>query len=128
MFKDRTPPSVLVVDDDPKICKVVKTFLDKSGYFSSVITAENVSVAILKTKNQNFDLIIVDYHMPNKNGTELVDLMMKSTLKTKPRFVLISGFLDANAMSIALKAGVKHILIKPFNKQSLFEKVKAALK
>lgn len=116
-------PKILIVDDDPKICQIVKTFLDRSGVFASVVTAESVSIALLKIRNEEFDLIIVDYQMPNKLGTHLVELVNNSLMSKKPRFLLISGFLDQRAMGQALLLGIRHILVKPFNRSKLLDKI-----
>lgn len=120
--KDITP-KVLIVDDDPKICQIVKTFLDRSGAFASVVTAESVSIALLKIRNEEFDLIIVDYQMPNKLGTHLVELVNNSLMSKKPKFLLISGFLDQRAMGQALQLGIRHVLVKPFNRSKLLDKI-----
>lgn len=126
-LKDIVPPHVLIVDDDPQVCKIIKTFLDRSALFASVVSAENASIAIMKAKNQEFDLMIIDYQMPNKTGAELIDLFKHTKMKKRPKFMIISGYLNADALKQSLKVGVKHILVKPFNRVCLFEKIEAAL-
>ncbi len=116
-------PKVLIVDDDPKICKILTTFLERTGRFENIVTAENVSIALLKIRNEEFDLIIVDYQMPNKKGTSLIEIVNNSLLSKRPKFLLISGFLDQNAVGLALQLGVKHILVKPFNRSKLLDKI-----
>ncbi len=123
MLSKDNKPKILIVDDDPKICQIVKTFLERSGAFASVITADSVSIAILKIRNEEFDLIIVDYQMPNKLGTHLIELVNNSFMSKKPQFLLMSGHLDQSAMGHALHLGIRHILVKPFNRSKLLDKI-----
>ncbi len=114
---------ILIVDDDPKICQIIRTFLERSGAFANIVTAESVSIALLKIRNEEFDLIIVDYQMPNKLGTHLIELVNNSLMSKKPRFLLISGYLDQQAMGMALQLGIRHVLVKPFNRSKLLDKI-----
>ncbi|MCK5882835.1 MAG: response regulator [Bacteriovoracaceae bacterium] len=123
MFGPDQSLRVLIVDDDPKICKILTTFLERTNRFENIVTAENVSIALLKIRNEEFDLIIVDYQMPNKKGTDLIEMVNNSLLSKRPKFLLISGFLDQNAVGHALQLGVKNILVKPFNRSKLLDKI-----
>lgn len=116
-------PSILIIDDEPKICNLIKLFLDRSNRFKSVVTAPTVSIALLKIRNEYFDLVIVDYNLPDKNGTAFIDIMAKSIKYRKMKYLLISGYLDDKAMMDVMQVGVKNVLIKPFTRSALIEKV-----
>lgn len=59
---------ILVVDDDKKIVKMIKDFLEMEQY--QVITAYDGEAAIRQTQ-QNPDLILLDINMPGMNGLEV---------------------------------------------------------
>ncbi|PIK13787.1 response regulator [Halobacteriovorax sp. JY17] len=120
--------NVLVIDDEEKICKIIKIFLDMSSRFSNVVLARDALEGMMKLNNQEFDLIIVDKSMPNRTGLEFVENLKKSFKLSKIRVLLISGCLTKEETLLAMKIGVKDILVKPFNRQRLMEKVEAILK
>lgn len=121
-------PNVLIIDDEPKICTLIKLFLDQTHLFKNVVVAESVSIALLKIRNEYFDLVIVDYSLPDKNGTSFIDIVSKSIKYRKVKFLLISGYLDNQAMMDVMNVGVKNVLVKPFSRSSLIQKVCDILK
>ncbi|MCO4794146.1 MAG: response regulator [Bacteriovoracaceae bacterium] len=121
-------PSVLVLDDEDKICEIIRRFLVSSNMFRNVVVADTVSIALMKIRNEKFDLIIVDYNLPDKKGTHFIDIVSKSFGQSKIKFLLISGFLDNKTMADCVKQGVKHVLVKPFTRMMLMRKVSEILK
>lgn len=65
---------ILVVEDEKSLCLLYKEELTKEGYL--VKTASNADSALKMIKKQNFDLIITDIRMPEKNGIELITQIM----------------------------------------------------
>ena len=122
-FKEHLKPSVLVVDDEPKICSLIKRFLDQSHLFRNVVTADTVGIALMKIRNEEFDLVIIDYNLPDKQGTEFIDIVSKSIKHRKMKYLLISGYLDNRSMMDVINVGVKNVLVKPFTRLSLINKV-----
>lgn len=120
--------NVLVIDDEEKICKIIKIFLDMSSRFSNVVLAKDALEGMMKINNQEFDLIIVDKSMPNRTGLEFIENLKKSLKLSKIKILLISGCLTKEEALFAMKIGVKDILVKPFNRQRLMEKVDVILK
>lgn len=121
-------PSVLIVDDEEKICFLIKTFLEQTGAFKNIVTADTVSVALLKLRNEDFDLIIIDYKLPDKDGTYFIDVASKSMKYQKMKYLLISGFLDNRSMVSVINSGVTNVLVKPFSRDDLIDKVYSLLK
>lgn len=120
--------SVLIIDDEIKICLLIKTFLEQTKLFKNIVVAESITVGMLKLRNQEFDLVIVDYRLPDKEGTYLVDLAKKSLKLRKLKFILISGYLDNRSMISVINAGIKNVLVKPFSRDDLIAKVLATIK
>ena len=63
--------SILVVDDDPHLRKLVRVYLEQNGYL--VTEAPDGEAASDILLNQTIDLAIVDLMMPNKDGFQLAD-------------------------------------------------------
>ncbi|EPZ49325.1 response regulator receiver domain protein [Bacteriovorax sp. BAL6_X] len=121
-------PSILIVDDEEKICFLIKTFLEQTGAFRNIVTADSVSVALLKLRNEEFDLVIIDYKLPDKDGTYFIDIASKSMKYQKMKYLLISGFLDNRSMVSVINSGVTNVLVKPFSRDDLVDKVFNLLK
>ncbi|MFG1500925.1 response regulator [Halobacteriovorax sp. XZX-3] len=121
-------PSILIVDDEDKICFLIKTFLEQTGAFRNIVTADSVSVALLKLRNEDFDLVIIDYKLPDKDGTYFIDIASKSMKYQKMKYLLISGFLDNRSMVSVINSGVTNVLVKPFSRDDLVDKVFNLLK
>ena len=69
------PLHVLVVDDEPGICNVLRGYLEKDSH--TVVTAGNGSEALEKFRNARFDLVITDRAMPKMNGDQLAGAIKK---------------------------------------------------
>jgi len=115
--------NVLVIDNEDKICLLIKTILKLYPYFDSIMTADSAFTGLQKMQNQDFDLVIVDQVMPTKDGLSFIEQSMR-TLKFKNiKYILISGYLKEEDVHRALQLGVQNVLVKPFTKQQLLEKI-----
>lgn len=127
----RKPPqdmNILVVDDEEKICELIKIFLESAFPFHSVVAAPNAAQAMQKFANQDFDLVIIDHVMPGKAGIEFVEQLRNSVKFNKLKVVLISGYLQQEDVLTAIQLGIKHIVVKPFTRQQLIHQVGDILK
>lgn len=119
--------NVLVIDDEEKICELVKVFLGTAFPFNSVVHAASAFHANQKFQNQSFDLIIVDHVLPGKLGLEFIEQLRKTVKYNRVKILLMSGYLQQDDVLTAIDVGVKHILVKPFTRQQLVEKVSSLL-
>lgn len=120
--------NILVVDDEEKICELIKIFLESAFPFRTVVTAPNAAQAMQKFANQEFDLVILDHVMPGKPGIEFIEHLRSSVRYNKLKIVLISGYLQEEDVLTAIKNGIKHIIVKPFSRQQLINHVQEILK
>ena len=119
--------NVLVIDDEDKICDLVRVFLSTAFPFNSVVSAASAFHATQKFQNQQFDLIIVDHVLPGKLGLEFVEQLRKTVKYNRVKVLLMSGYLQQDDVLTAIDVGVKQILVKPFTRQQLIEKVSSIL-
>ncbi|MFX1570165.1 MAG: response regulator [Promethearchaeota archaeon] len=108
---------IFIVDDDTSIIKLYKQFLELKG-FNIIDYAQNGNEAVnkyLRFQNKP-DLIIMDYHMPIKDGIEATKEILK--IDGNVKIFLISG--DCSIKKKALAAGAIDFKKKPFNLQELY--------
>jgi len=107
----------MLVDDDRNMTSLLKTLLEMEEDFE-VIIAARAEQALAKAPDIQPDLFMVDYHLNDMNGLELVQ-----ALRQHPRFahtpIVVASGLDVGKE--ALKAGADHCLIKPFEPSELPE-------
>ena len=80
---------ILCVDDDSSVCDLVSYLL--RGF--EVISASNKREAIGKASAHNFDLILLDYHLPDGNGLELCLFIRQFDKETPILFITATAFI-----------------------------------
>lgn len=108
---------ILVVDDEEVIRKFVRIQLGKLGF--EIKEAEDGNKAIEVLGKENFDLLICDIMMPNKNGWEVIK-EVRSNPKTRdlPIIVLTAKNEDKD-MFQGYELGASYYITKPFTKAQL---------
>ncbi len=114
---------ILIIDDDPVIRDgLVKLFTARAIDAKTVPDAET-AVAVLK--EQEFDLVLTDYHLPGRDGLSVIEYA-KSLSKERP-VVMISGQGDMDVVVKALRLGVDDFISKPFKPVELVSIVQREL-
>jgi DNA-binding response OmpR family regulator len=115
--------SVLVVDDDPLICKGLKFNLEQAGY--TVVTATNGQAATELAKRHPFDVAILDIGLPGEDG-----LVLCQQFKAHYNMAII--FLTARRREldeiVGLEVGADDYITKPFSMDVLMAHLKAVLR
>jgi len=116
---------ILVVDDEPRLLKVITIRLKASGY--EVITAQDGAEALEKAKSLNPDLIILDVLMPKVDGYEACRLLkFDEKYKSIPVIMLTAKAQDIDK-AMGKKVGADDYIAKPFETQDLVDKIKKHL-
>ena len=119
-------PRILVIDDEPLIRSTVVTLLTREDF--SVEEASDGAVGIAMFHKNPPDVVITDIFMPNRDGIEIIKELKRSCPRTK--IIAMTGGGQMRMMEIASAAkllGADHILLKPFERESLLAAVSAAL-
>lgn len=106
---------VLVVDDDPVICKSFDRVLTNKGY--AVITAESGEEALRKLNEEKYDMVYADIRMPGMSGLEVAE-KIKARRPWMP-VVIITGYGTEIAEERAKAAGVARFLHKPLSPEMI---------
>lgn len=114
---------ILMVDDDWKLRNLLRIYLSKGGF--DPVEAVDGREALLKMKNQTFDLIILDVMMPNMDGWEVCRLIRK--IQSVP--ILMLTALDETKDKVqGLELGADDYLTKPFDPEELMARVHALIR
>lgn len=113
---------IMVVDDDKKVLKFLKDFLELENY--TVVTAESGDAA-LKKMSVAPDLILLDINMPRMNGLEFCKRIRNHV--SCPIIFLTARIEDEDKI-IGLKSGGDDYIIKPFNLDELLARIEAQLR
>ena len=114
---------ILVVDDEKLIREVIKEYLVLEDY--KVDEAEDGNEAVEKTKSNDYDLIIMDIMMPNKDGYQACKEIKQ--FKNIP-FIMLSARGEEYDKLIGFDLGIDDYVTKPFSPKELVARVKAILK
>lgn len=112
---------LLLVDDEQELLKMVTDILKDAG-FETVLTAMSVKDAVLTTKNENPDLIVLDVMLPDGDGFSLMQQLR--TFTNVPIIFLTAKDEAADKLS-GLGLGADDYISKPFMPQELLLRIYA---
>ena len=114
---------ILVVDDDRSLIEVLKVRVESAGYEVTVTLKEEAAIAA--TKEQVFDLAIIDLQLDGTNGITLMQ-KLHLTIPELPVIILTAHGSIESAVQ-AMKLGAYSYVTKPFNARDLLLQVEKAL-
>ena len=115
--------TILVVDDDDGVRKMLIGYLQKHGY--SVLSASNGEEALTVLHEQGVDLVVSDAVMPRMGGRALFDVASEE--QPSLPFLFCSGFPQGTISPEILEQPHRALLPKPFSEQALLHLVRALL-
>jgi two-component system KDP operon response regulator KdpE len=115
--------TILIIDDEPQICKLLEINLGNNGY--QVLLAENAKLGIALAASHQPDLIILDIELPDRNGLEVL-----SNLKQwyTGSVMMLSVLNDEEGIVKALDQGASDYLCKPFRTAELLARIRSCLR
>jgi DNA-binding response OmpR family regulator len=114
---------VLVVDDDPKIVTLVRTYLEREGF--PVITASDGKSALAAVAASSPRLIVLDIMLPELDGLALMRILRE---RSEIPIVLLSARGSTADRVYGIHEGADDYLVKPFSPAELVVRVKAVLR
>ena len=117
--------NILLVDDDDDLRDALAEQLIMTEDFE-VFEADNGANAMIKAKEQTYDLVILDVGLPDTDGRELCRLMRKQGVKS-PILMLTGHDSDADTI-LGLDAGANDYVTKPFKFPVLLARIRAQLR
>ena len=106
---------ILVVDDEPEVCNMLKKFLTKKGH--EVFTALNGEEALSLVKKERPHMILLDIIMPKMDGMECLDQIKK--IDKEVGVIMITAVKQEEVGKQAMKLGAFDYITKPLSLQYL---------
>jgi PAS domain S-box-containing protein len=116
---------ILVVDDEPAICEIIKTTLESQNF--EVLTAAD-GIEAISTYVQNktkISLVLIDMMMPEMDGAKAINAIQR--LNPQVQIVAMSGLASTETLAQAAGNEIQGFLAKPFTKSDLFNTINGVL-
>lgn len=114
---------ILLAEDDPTMVSLLKMLLGLEGYLAVNITAENQDIIRL-TRDEQPDLILMDVHLGEQNGLDVVRELRKLKDIRRIKVIMTSGM---NLKDDCQKAGADDFVMKPYMPDELLKKIRDSL-
>ena len=114
LYEIKSCSMFLCIEDDPGTATLVLEHLENAGYdLTHVYDGES---GLAETYIQQFDVVLIDYILPNMSGIEVIRSLHKDN-EFSPATILVSGAADERLAVQAMKAGADDYVVKDVNGQ-----------
>jgi DNA-binding response OmpR family regulator len=117
------PELILVVDDEPKIVRIARDYLEKNGF--RVATAADGQSALTTARREKPDLIILDLLLPIMDGREVCKTLRR---ESDVPIIMLTALSEEIDQVTGLEIGADDYITKPFSPRSLVARVRALLR
>lgn len=117
---------ILVIDDDREIARLLKSYLEQSGY--SVLTAHNGQVGMQIMRMEQPALVLLDLMLPDQDGYDIArQARAEAKLKSIP-IIMVTARVEDTDKIIGLELGADDYITKPFNPREVVARVRSVLR
>jgi DNA-binding response OmpR family regulator len=114
---------ILVVDDEPKIVRLARDYLEKNGF--RVVSAGDGQSALAMARRTKPDLIILDLMLPNLDGREVCRILRR---ESDVPIIMLTALSEEVDQVSGLELGADDYITKPFSPRALVARVRALLR
>jgi DNA-binding response OmpR family regulator len=115
--------TVLVVDDEPQIVRLVQAYLEEAGF--RVVTASDGQEALYVARHEKPDLVVLDILMPQMDGLEFTRRIRSE--RNVP-IIMLTARADETDRIVGLEMGADDYVTKPFSPREIVARVRAVLR
>lgn len=119
-------PAILVVDDDPGIVRLVRSYLEQAGF--KVQSAFDGATARRLIRNERPDLVILDLMLPDDDGFEIARALRSDPATANLPIIMLTARVDDTDRIVGLELGADDYIVKPFNPREVVARVRAVLR
>ncbi|HEX6655840.1 MAG TPA: response regulator transcription factor [Candidatus Limnocylindria bacterium] len=116
-------PRILVVDDEPKIVRLVRDYLEHAGF--AVTVARDGREALMRARAEHPDLVVLDLGLPGLDGLDVTRTLRRDS--AVPLIMLTARDSETDRV-LGLELGADDYLTKPFSPRELVARVRAVLR
>lgn len=118
--------SILVVDDDRQIVRLLQAYLEKAGYQVSV--AYDGETALHVIRHDRPDLVLLDLSLPGRGGLDVTRIVRDDSSLAAMPIVMITARVEDQDKIVGLELGADDYVTKPFNPREVMARVRAVLR
>jgi two-component system alkaline phosphatase synthesis response regulator PhoP len=115
--------TILIVDDEPKIVKTVRAYLEKAGF--RVVVAEDGQMALTVFRHEKPALVVLDLGLPGMDGLDVARTLRRDS---NVPMIMLTARVDEADKLIGLELGADDYVTKPFSPRELVARVRAVLR
>jgi len=117
------PKTVQVVDDEPKIVRLLQAYLEQAGY--RVIAALDGTVALAQFRQEQPDLVVLDLNLPGMDGLEVCREIRR---ESKVPILMLTARIEEADKLLGLELGADDYVVKPFSPREVVARVRTVLR
>jgi DNA-binding response OmpR family regulator len=117
------PQTILVVDDELEIVKVVRAYLEQNGF--RVLTSADGQQALAIFRHDRPDLVILDLNLPSLVG---LDVCRSIRRESNAPIIMLTARVEETDRLIGLEIGADDYIVKPFSPREVVARVRAVLR
>lgn len=121
-----SPATLLIVDDEPQVRKLLETLLQHEGY--QTLTASSGEEALQLVAQQPPDLILLDIMMPGMDGYEVASQLKGNAATANIPIIMLTALSESEARISGLETGAEEFLSKPVEHIELWLRVRNLLR
>ncbi|GAB4581143.1 MAG: response regulator transcription factor [Anaerolineales bacterium] len=115
--------TILIIEDEPELVKVLRSYLEKSGF--DVLTAYRGDSGLSTWEHKRPDLVILDLNLPGMDG---LDVAREIRRKAQTPILMLTARVDEPDQLIGLELGADDYVTKPFSPRLVVARVRALLR
>jgi DNA-binding response OmpR family regulator len=115
--------TILVVDDEAKITRLVQDYLEHAGF--RVLTAADGAAALATFRSQRPDLVVLDLGLPHIDGLDVTRALRK---ESDTPIIMLTARSDESDTLVGLELGADDYITKPFSPKELVARVRTVLR
>jgi two-component system alkaline phosphatase synthesis response regulator PhoP len=118
--------TVLVVEDDKEIARVLRSYLEQAGY--KVYIAHDGNTALHTLMREHPELLILDLMLPDKDGLDITRHVRSEPLLAKTYIMMLTARVEDTDKIVGLEIGADDYVTKPFNPREIVARVRSAFR
>ncbi len=118
--------TILVVDDDPQITRLLREYLVQVGY--NVLIAHTGNAALQTIYSERPTLLVLDLGLPDRDGWDVTRIIRSDGRIATLPIIMLTARIDDTDKIIGLELGADDYIVKPFNSREVIARIRALLR
>ena len=117
---------ILVVDDDYEVVRLMRAYLERSGY--EVLVAYEGETAVYALRQDKPDLLLLDLMLPGRDGMEITRIVRSDPKLAHIPIIMLTARVEDTDKIVGLEMGADDYVTKPYNPREVVARVRARLR